>query len=137
MLLRLLLLSIVTFYDLAFDFLVPALLVLLVLDGGFVDSDLLLEHPEVKLEFLFVELVDGLHVLHALLKNLHFFLKLDLLLSLVVCVVVSDILELLLVLLLDILAMVLMLFLIFLLLLEQLIDLVFIRLQDLAALIIE
>lgn len=53
----------------------------------------LIENLIVEAELLLVELVDGLHVFHALLKNLHLSLKLDLLLGLFVGVLAHDFLE--------------------------------------------
>lgn len=49
-----------------------------------VDLFSFLEDSVIELELLFVESVNSLHILHALLKYLHFFLKLNLLFSLVV-----------------------------------------------------
>ena len=54
----------------------------------------LIENLVVEAELLLVELVDGLHVFHALLKNLHLSLKLDLLLGLLVGILAHDLLEL-------------------------------------------
>ena len=53
----------------------------------------LIEHIIVEVELLLVELVNGLHVLHALLEDLHLGLELDLLLSLLVGVLTHNKLE--------------------------------------------
>ena len=55
----------------------------------------LVEHVVVEVELLLVELVDGFHVLHALLQDLHLGLELDLLLGLLVGVLTHHIFELL------------------------------------------
>lgn len=80
---------------LALHFFELALLLSLRLDGGLVDLDLLLQDAVVERELLLVKLVDRLHVLHTFLKDLHLLLQLDLLLSLVVRVQVSDLFQLL------------------------------------------
>ena len=49
----------------------------------------------VEAKLLLIELVDSLHVLHALLEDLHLSLKSDLLLALVVGILAHDFLELL------------------------------------------
>ena len=53
------------------------------------------EHFEVENELLIIQSVDGLHVFHALFKDLHFSLKLDLLLGLLVGILAHNILQLL------------------------------------------
>jgi len=65
----------------------------------------LVEHIVIEAEFLLVELVDSLHVLHAFLKDLHLRLQLNLLLSLFVGILTHDFLQLLCVLLLFFLAL--------------------------------
>jgi len=45
---------------------------------------------KVEFEFFVVKLEDGLHIFHALLKGLHFLLKLDFLISLIVSVLRSE-----------------------------------------------
>ena len=55
----------------------------------------LTEHLEVENQLLIIESVDGLHVFHALLKDLHLGLKLDLLLGLLVSILTHHILQLL------------------------------------------
>ena len=55
----------------------------------------LVEHIVVEVELLLVELVDGLHVFHALFQNLHLSLELDLLLGLLVGILTHDIFQLL------------------------------------------
>ena len=52
----------------------------------------LVEHIVVEVELLLVELVDSLHVLHALLQDLHLSLELDLLLGLLVRILTHNIL---------------------------------------------
>ena len=55
----------------------------------------LVEHIVVEVELLLVELVDSLHVLHALLQDLHLSLELDLLLGLLVRILTHNIFQLL------------------------------------------
>lgn len=77
-------------FDLALHFFELAFLFPLRLDSGFIDFDLLLEHAVVESQLFLVKLVHCLHVLHAFLKYLHFFLQLNFLLGLVIRVQVSD-----------------------------------------------
>ena len=53
----------------------------------------LLEHIVIEAQFLLIQLVDGLHVLHALFKDLHLSLELDLLLGLLVGILAHGALE--------------------------------------------
>ena len=66
--------------------LIPPLLSLKPINSITIDLLPLLEYLMIELQLLLIESVHGLHVLHALLKDLHFLLKLDLLLSLVISV---------------------------------------------------
>ena len=136
-LLRLLLLCVVTFDDLPLDLLVPTLFLFLILKRRFVDTDLLLQHPIVEVQLLFVELIDGLHVLHTLLKNLHLLLQLDFLLRLIVGVLVAEFFELLCVLFLHLGPSVGLGFLGVFVLLEEIVDLLLVGLEDLGPLIFE
>ena len=90
--LRLLLLLVETLDHLAFNVFVLAFLLLLLLQGLLVYSDLLLKHTMIEVKLLLVEFVHRLHVLHALLQNLHLLLELDLLLRLIVRVLIAHIL---------------------------------------------
>lgn len=72
----------------------PSLSVLVVIELLLVNILSVTEHFEVVVKLFFVESVDCLHVLHDALKNLHFLLKLDFLLLLVVGIVGSQLLEL-------------------------------------------
>lgn len=80
----------------------------------------------VKTELLLVQLVNGFHVLHALLKNLHFSFQLDLLFRLLVGVLTHHIFKLLGILLLLLLPLIQVVGLDLLVLLKQLLDLKFI-----------
>ena len=91
----------------------------------------------VELELLLVKSVDGLHVLHALLEDLHLLLELDLLLGLVIGVLRPQVLQLLRVVLLIQSTLVLEMLLKFAVLLEQPANLVLVVLEDLAALFVE
>jgi len=55
-----------------------------VVQGLLIDLFSFLKDSVVELKFLLIQSVNSFHVFHALLKNLHLFLKLDFLLSLVV-----------------------------------------------------
>ena len=79
--------------DFTDEFLISALSVFELRLGAVVDSLALFEDLLVEIEFLFVEAVDSLHVFHALLENLHFLLQLDLLVSLVVSVFRTNLLQ--------------------------------------------
>lgn len=76
------------------NFFVLSFPLLEVLKGLLVDLFSLLEHSVVELKLLFIKSVHSFHVFHALLKNLHFLLKLDLLLSLVISILGLEFLEL-------------------------------------------
>ena len=76
------------------NFFVLSFPLLEVLKGLFVDLFSLLEHSVVELKLLLIKSVHSFHVFHALLKNLHFLLKLDLLLSLVISILGLEFLEL-------------------------------------------
>jgi len=117
--------------------LVTALLGLEGVDGVVVDLFALLEDLVVELELLLVEAVDGLHVFHALLEDLHLLLKLDLLLGLVVRVLRTQVLQLLRVVLLVVRSLVLEVLLQRAVLLEELLDLLLITRQDLRPLVVE
>lgn len=122
---------------LALNFFELALLFSLRLNGCLIDLDLLLEDAVVESKLLLVELVDSLHVLHAFLQDLHLLLQLDLLLRLIVSVQVSDFFQLLGVGLFSLGAMLGVFFFDLFLLLEELLDLRFILVQDLCALVLE
>jgi hypothetical protein len=96
-----------------------------------------LKNPEVELKLFLIKLVNCLHVLHALFKDLHFLLKLDFRFCLVVGISVSDVFQLLLVRLLGPLPLLLVLILSLFLFLEQLINFLLVSLQDLAAFVLE
>lgn len=73
-------------FDLAHDALAVVLFVFEDLAHLLGNTFALVQDLRVKVQLLFVESVDGFHVFHAILKNLHFLLQLDLLLGLVVSV---------------------------------------------------
>jgi len=91
----LLALSLKLFLDSPEYILVPSLLSLETRDSVIIDLFPLLEDLEVELELLLIESVDALHVLHALLEDLHLLFELDLLLCLVVGVLGPELLKLL------------------------------------------
>jgi len=70
-----------------------SLLLFEVVLGSFVNLLSLSEDSEVELKFLVIQFEDGLHVFHAFLKGLHFLLKLNFLISLVVSVFASELFE--------------------------------------------
>lgn len=88
-------LSVKLFLDRAKYVLIPSFFRLERVDCDVVDLFTLLKHLVIEFEFLLVKAVDGLHVLHAFLEDLHFLLKLDFLLSLVICVLGAQIFQLL------------------------------------------
>ena len=77
-------LALIVLFDLADDLPKLALTILKNLFGFFINRRSLLQHFGVEIQLLLIQPVDGLHVLHALLQDLHLLLELDLLLSLVV-----------------------------------------------------
>ena len=91
----------------------------------------------VELKLLLVESVNGLHVLHAFLEDLHFLLELDLLLGLIIGILASQIFELLGVVLFVLCALLLEVFLELSVIFEQVLDLIFIGLEDVDALLLE
>ena len=64
------------------------------LDSGLVHLFSFSEDSVVEIKLLLIQAVNSFHVLHALLKNLHFFLKLDLLFSLIIGILSPKLLEL-------------------------------------------
>ena len=107
-------------------------LLLLVKDLLSLEEDIVVEA-----KLLLVKLVDGLHVFHALLKDLHLSLKLNLLLGLLVGILAHDVLELLSVLFLLLLSLEQEAILDRLVLLEEVLDLFLVALADGLALIFE
>ena len=97
----------------------------------------LLKHTVIKLEFRLIELVDGFHVLHALLKDLHLSLELDLLLGLLVGILAHGALEVSRIVILLLLPHVQVLLLNVAMVFEQLFDLDLVTLKDVTALAIE
>ena len=95
------------------------------------------EHVIVEAKLLLVELVDSLHVFHALLENLHLSLELDFLLGLLVRIIAHDLLKIFRILGLFGLAVLLVLGLDAFLLLELLFDFLFVAVKDRGALAIE
>ena len=95
------------------------------------------EHVIVEAKLLLVELVDSLHVFHALLENLHLSLELDFLLGLLVRIIAHDLLKIFRILGLFGLAILLVLGLDAFLLLELLFDFLFVAVKDRGALAIE
>lgn len=95
------------------------------------------KHIVVESKLLLVELVDGLHVLHTLLQNLHFSLKFDLLFGLLVGVLAHDVLELLSILFFLLLALKQKVVLNTLVLLEEVLDLLLVAGEDLATLLVK
>jgi len=73
-------------FDFTHKFFVATLSVLELCLGAVVNGLALLEYFLVKVKFLLVEAIDSLHVLHTLLKNLHFLFQFNLLVSLVVSI---------------------------------------------------
>lgn len=61
--------------------------------GGSVYFCALAKHLSVEIKLFFVKTINSLHVLHALLENLHFLLELDFLVGLIVGVVGPDLLK--------------------------------------------
>lgn len=102
-----------------------------------VDSLALLKDLLVEIEFLFVKTVNSLHVFHTLLKNLHFLLKLDLLVGLVVGVLRSNLLKFLSLILLVVVTLLLVVLFSLLMGVEQKLDLVGIALEERLALVPE
>lgn len=135
--LRLLLLCVVTLNYLPLNLFVPAFFFLLVLEGGLVDANFLLKHAVIEVELLLVKFVHCLHVLHALLKDLHLLFKLNFLFSLVVCIFVSELFQLLSVFFLHLgppLSLFLLSFFVF---LEQVVNFLFVCFENLGALVVE
>ena len=97
----------------------------------------LVEHIVVEVELLLVELVDGLHVFHALFQNLHLSLELDLLLGLLVRILTHHILQLLRILRFFLLSLVQVAGLNSLVLLEEVFDLLFVAVKNGTALAVE
>ena len=97
----------------------------------------LVEHIVVEVELLLVELVDGLHVLHALFQNLHLSLELDLLLGLLVRILTHHIFQLLRILRFFLLSLVQVAGLNSLVLLEEVFDLLFVAVKNGTALAVE
>lgn len=77
-------LTLVVLFDLADDLSKLAFAILKNFLGFLVDARSLLQHLRVKVELLLVQAVDSLHVLHALLQDLHLLFELNLLLGLIV-----------------------------------------------------
>ena len=97
----------------------------------------LTEHLEVENQLLIIESVDGLHVFHALLKDLHLGLKLDLLLGLLVRILTHHILKLLRILRFFLLSLVQVAGLNSLVLLEEVFDLLFVAVKNGTALAVK
>ena len=97
----------------------------------------LVEHIVVEVELLLVELVDGLHVFHALFQNLHLSLELDLLLGLLVRILTHHIFQLLRILRFFLLSLVQVAGLNSLVLLEEVFDLLFVAVKNGTALAVE
>ena len=97
----------------------------------------LVEHVIVEVKLLLVELVDSLHVLHALLQNLHLSLKLDLLLGLLVRILTHHILKLLRILCFFLLSLIQVTGLDSLVLIEELLDLRFVAVKNGTALAVK
>lgn len=95
LLLIVLALSLKLVLDSSEDVSVPSVLVLQTTDCVGVNLFSLLQDFVVELKLFLVESVDSLHIFHALLENLHFLFKLDLLLCLVISVLGSKVFELL------------------------------------------
>lgn len=124
----LLALSLKLFLDSSEYVLVSSFLGLETSDGIVVDLFSLLENLQVELKFLLIESVDTLHIFHALFKDLHFLLELDLLLSLIIGILGSKLFELLRVRLFIFRTLVLEMLFQFLVLLKEVLDLVLISL---------
>ena len=97
----------------------------------------LVEHIVVEVELLLVELVDSLHVLHALLQDLHLSLELDLLLGLLVRILTHNILQLLCILRFFLLSLIQVAGLNSLVLLEEVFDLLFVAVKNGTALAVK
>ena len=97
----------------------------------------LVEHIVVEVELLLVELVDGLHVFHALFQNLHLSLELDLLLGLLVSILTHHIFQLLRILRFFLLSLVQVAGLNSLVLLEEVFDLLFVAVKNGTALAVK
>lgn len=97
----------------------------------------LLKHDVIEVEFRLIQLVNGFHVLHTFLENLHLGFKLDLLLSLFVGILTHGALEIIGVIVLLLLPLVQILLLDVAMVFEQLFDLDLVALEDVTALAIE
>lgn len=102
-----------------------------------VDLFSLFENLVVELQLFLIETINCLHILHALFENLHFFLKLDFLLGLIIGVFRSQVFKLLGIVFLILCSFMLEVFFELSVLLKESADLILIILEDLATLIIE